>query len=60
MTVLEAARYAGYPCDNGRAPNSFYTLAERIGHLFNGRWLIDRDELDAYIRGERRPRRAIP
>jgi hypothetical protein len=53
MTVLQAARYVGYPCTNGRAPNSFYTVAKEIGHFFNGKWLIHRDDLDAYIRGER-------
>lgn len=53
MTVVEAAQYVGYACTNGRAPNSFYAVAKNIGHFFNGKWLIDRDDLDAYIRGER-------
>jgi hypothetical protein len=53
MTVVDAARYAGFPCTNGRAPNSFYKVAEKIAYRFHGRWLIARDDLDAYIRGER-------
>jgi hypothetical protein len=46
MTVLEAARYVGFPCANGRAPNSFYEIAKKIGYRFHGRWLIARDDLD--------------
>jgi hypothetical protein len=54
MTVVDAARYAGFPCTNGRAPNSFYDIANAIGYRLHGRWLIARADLDAYIRGERR------
>jgi hypothetical protein len=59
MTLVDAARYVGYPCANGRAPNSFYKVAEMIGYRFHGRWLIDRNDLDAYIRGERPVRKSI-
>jgi len=53
MTILDAARYAGFPCLNGRAPNSFYAIAREIGYRFQGRWLVSPVDLDAYIRGER-------
>jgi hypothetical protein len=59
MTVVDAARYAGFPCTTGRAPNSFYAVARKIGYRLHGRWVIARTDLDAYIRGER-PREQSP
>ena len=50
LSVVEAARHAGWPCKNGRAPQSFYDLAKRIGSKFNGKWRIHVDDLDAEIR----------
>jgi hypothetical protein len=50
LSVVEAARYAGWPCRNGRAPQSFYDLAKRIGSKVNGKWRIHVDDLDAEIR----------
>jgi hypothetical protein len=55
LTIVEAARYAGWPCRNGRAPASFYELAQRIGMKLNNKWRIRRDDLDAEIR-----RHAVP
>jgi hypothetical protein len=53
LDIVAAARWACYACPNGRAPNSIYTLAARIGHKLNGQWRIHRDDLDAALRGER-------
>lgn len=50
--IVDAARYAGYRCPNGRAPGSFYVVAQRIGHKLNGQWRFHRDDLDEYIRGQ--------
>ena len=50
LSVVEAARHAGWPCANGRAPASFYDLAQRVGVKFNGKWRIHRDDLDAEMR----------
>jgi hypothetical protein len=50
LSVVEAARYAGWQCANGRAPESFYRLARRIGFKLHGKWRIHRDDLDAHIR----------
>lgn len=50
LSVVEAARHAGWPCENGRAPQSFYDLAKRIGSKVNGKWRIHVDDLDAEIR----------
>jgi hypothetical protein len=50
LSVVEAARHAGWPCKNGRAPQSFYDLAKRIGSKVNGKWRIHVDDLDAEIR----------
>jgi len=49
LSIVRAAEYAGYACENGRAPNSFYRVAREIGHKLNGQWRIHVDELDAYI-----------
>jgi hypothetical protein len=50
LSVVEAARHSGWPCQNGRAPQSFYDLAKRIGSKVNGKWRIHIDDLDAEIR----------
>jgi hypothetical protein len=50
LSVVEAARHAGWPCRNGRAPQSFYNLAKRIGSKVNGKWRIHVDDLDAEMR----------
>jgi len=50
LDLVSAARRLGYPCPNGRPPNSFYAIAEEIGHKLNGRWLIHVDDLDAHVR----------
>jgi hypothetical protein len=53
LTVLDAARYVGFQCENGRAPNSIYQIATQIGSKLNGRWLIHPDDLDSYVRALR-------
>lgn len=50
LDIVAAARWLGYPCPNGRAPNSIYAIAQAIGHRINGQWRIHIDELDAYVR----------
>ncbi len=50
LTIVQAARHLGYACTNGRAPNSVYAIARKIGHQINGHWLIHTDDLDAYVR----------
>ena len=50
LSVVEAARHAGWPCKSGRAPQSFYDLAKRIGSKVNGKWRIHVNDLDAEIR----------
>ena len=55
LTVVEAARYAGWPCPADRAPASFYEIAQRIGVKINGKWRIHVDDLDGEIR-----RHAVP
>jgi hypothetical protein len=53
LTTVEAARYLGFPCLNGRAPSSIYQIATKIGSRLNGRWLIHPDDLDSYVRALR-------
>lgn len=55
LTVVEAARYAGWPCPTGRAPASFYEIAQRIGVKLHGKWRIHVDDLDGEMR-----RHAVP
>lgn len=51
LTVLQAARHLGYSCSNGRAPNSVYEIAQKIGFRLNERdWRIHVDDLDRYVR----------
>jgi hypothetical protein len=50
LTIVEAARHIGYPCLGGKAPNSVYDIAQKIGHKVNGRWVIALSELDEWIR----------
>jgi hypothetical protein len=50
LSVVEAGRYAGWTCENGRAPASFYELAARIGVKFNGKWRIHVADLGAEMR----------
>jgi hypothetical protein len=50
LTVVEAARRAGYECPNDRAPASIYSLAKQIGHKIGSKWLIHVDDLDQAIR----------
>jgi hypothetical protein len=50
LSVVDAARHAGWPCPNGRAPASFYVLAARIGVKLNGKWRVHVDDLDAELR----------
>jgi hypothetical protein len=51
LTVLQAARHLGYPCVNGRAPNSVYGIVQRIGFRLNQRdWRVHVDDLDRFVR----------
>jgi hypothetical protein len=50
LSVVEAARHAGWRCPNDRAPASFYELAQRIGVKINGKWRVHVDDLDAELR----------
>jgi len=50
LSVVDAARYAGWPCTSGRAPQSFYEVAARIGCKVNGKWRIHIDDLETEIR----------
>jgi hypothetical protein len=50
LTVVEAARRAGYACPNGRAPERIYTLARQIGRRRGAAWVIHVDDLDQAIR----------
>ena len=53
LSVVQAARHCGWPCRNGRAPASFYELADRIGYKIHGQWRIHIEDLDGYIRASR-------
>jgi hypothetical protein len=53
LTVVEAAKRAGYECPNGRAPERIYTLAREIGRRRGSAWIIHADDLDQAIRGGR-------
>jgi hypothetical protein len=50
LSVVDAARHAGWRCPNDRAPASFYELAKRIGVKINGKWRVHVDDLDAELR----------
>jgi hypothetical protein len=50
LTVVEAAKRAGYDCPNGRAPERIYTLARQIGRRRGSAWIIHADDLDQAIR----------
>jgi hypothetical protein len=53
LTVPQAARYLGLECPGGRAPTSVYEIANAIGFVVGGRWLIDVDDLDQWVRSRR-------
>jgi hypothetical protein len=50
MTVVEAARRAGYECPNGRAPGTIYNLVKQIGRKVGNKWLVHVDDFDQAIR----------
>jgi hypothetical protein len=50
LTVIEAAKRAGYDCPNGRAPERIYALARQIGRRRGSAWIIHADDLDQAIR----------
>ena len=50
LSVVDAAKHAGWKCSNDRAPQSFYDLAHQIGSKVNGKWRIHVDDLDTWIR----------
>jgi hypothetical protein len=50
MTVVEAARRAGYECRNGRAPGTIYNLVKQIGRKVGNKWLVHVDDFDQAIR----------
>jgi hypothetical protein len=50
LSVVEAAKRAGYECANGRAPERIYTLARQIGRKRGTAWIIHADDLDRAIR----------
>lgn len=50
LTVIEAARRAGYECPNNRAPATIYSLAKQIGRKVGSKWLIHVDDFDQAIR----------
>jgi hypothetical protein len=50
LTVVEAAKRAGYDCPNGRAPERIYALARQIGRRRGSAWIIHADDLDQAIR----------
>ncbi len=50
LTVIQAARRAGYECRNGRAPATMYGLAKQIGKRVGNKWMIHVSDLDQAIR----------
>jgi hypothetical protein len=50
LTVVEAARRAGYECPNNRAPATIYSLAKQIGRKVGNKWLIHVADFDQAIR----------
>jgi hypothetical protein len=50
LSVVEAAKRAGYDCPNGRAPERVYALARQIGRRRGAAWIIHADDLDQAIR----------
>jgi hypothetical protein len=51
LTAVGAARYLGYPCLNGRAPNGIYDILRKVGFKLNDRdWRVHIEDLDRYVR----------
>ena len=50
LSVVEAAKRAGYDCPNERAPERVYALARQIGRRRGAAWIIHADDLDQAIR----------